>query len=92
MFLIKGLLVFGLLAAGTYFLLTGFGVEVPLIKYQGFEGQRVPAGVVLLIAGIALAYFWKITETTSKKETASTSADGSSKFTSETKTERKGIR
>ena len=92
MFLTKGLLVFGLLAAGTYFILTGLGIEVPLIKYKGFEGQRVPAGVVLLIAGIALAYFWKITETTSTKTTNTTSPDGASKFTSETKSERKGIR
>jgi hypothetical protein len=68
-FLLKWLLVFGLLAAGTVFLLAGLGVEVPAIKFQGFEGQRVPAGVVLLIAGIVLAALWRVTITTSVKET-----------------------
>jgi hypothetical protein len=78
MFLLKWLLVFGLLAAGTVFLLTGLGMEVPAIKFQGFEGQRVPTGVVLLIAGIALAAFWRVTITTSVKETK---PDGTSRET-----------
>lgn len=68
MFLLKWLLVLGLLATGTVFLLTGLGMEVSAIKYQGFEGQRVPAGVVLLIAAIALAALWRVTSTTSVKE------------------------
>lgn len=61
MFLLKWLLVVGLLATGTVCLLTGLGMEVPMLKYQGFEGHRVPAGVVLLFAGIALATLWRVT-------------------------------
>jgi hypothetical protein len=68
MFFGKWLLVLGLLATGTVFLLTGLGMEVPAFKYQGFEGQRVPAGVVLLIAAITLAALWRVTSTTSVKE------------------------
>jgi hypothetical protein len=67
MFFLKWLLVLGLLAVGTFFLLTGLGIEVPAIKYQGFEGERVPAGAVLLVAGVALAALWHVRHTTSEK-------------------------
>lgn len=67
MFFFKWLLVLALLAVGTLFLLTGLGMEVAVIKYQGFEGERVPAGVVLIIAAIALAALWRVTSTNSAK-------------------------
>jgi hypothetical protein len=69
MFFFKWLLVLGLLGIGALFLLTGLGIEAPVIKYQGFEGQRVPAGVVLIAAGIALAVLWRVSSTTSIEET-----------------------
>ena len=92
MFFLKWLLVLGLLATGAYFLLTGLGIEVPVVKYQGFEGQRVPAGVVLLIAGIALASLWRIRTTTYSKETRTSQPDGTSTTTSEKSEDRTGIR
>ena len=73
---LKWLLVFGLLAAGTFFLLRGLGIPVPLIKYKGLEGHQVPAGVVLLAAGIALASLWKVS-TEESSGTTTTSEDGS---------------
>ena len=91
MFFLKWLLVLGLLAAGAFFLLTGLGIEIPVVKYQGWEGQRVPAGAVLLAAGIPLAYFWKIQVTTSTKET-SFGPGGLPKWTKETKRTKKGIK
>ena len=58
--LLKFVLVLGLVAVGVYFLLKGFGVAVPLIKYKGAEAHDIPAGVILVILGIALARLWKI--------------------------------
>jgi uncharacterized protein (UPF0333 family) len=49
------------------------------------EGQNVPAGVVLLAAGIALAYFWKVTVTEETSETTNTSKDGTTETTTKTK-------
>src|SRR5882762_2004677 len=73
--LLKFVLVLGLVAVGVYFLLKGFGVAVPLIKYKGAEARDIPAGVILVILGIALARLWKIetsrtviTETTRQKD------------------------
>lgn len=67
--LLKFILILLLLVAGICFLLKGFGVTMPLIKYKGAEAHDVPAGVVLVILGIALARFWKITSTTVTKKT-----------------------
>jgi len=56
----KWVLVLGLLATGTFFLLHGFGVDIPSIEYKGLKAQNVPAGLAILAAGIALAALWKI--------------------------------
>jgi type III secretory pathway component EscR len=84
--LLKWILMLGLLVAGTFFLLTGVGVPLPLIKYKGLVSQNVPAGVVLLAAGITLSRFWKITVTEETTETTSTSKAGTTKTTTTTKT------
>jgi hypothetical protein len=61
MVFLKWILVLGLLVAGVLALLAGLGVGVPFVKYEGLEAHGVPAGGVILIAAIALAFFWKIT-------------------------------
>lgn len=77
--LLKIILVSALLVAGAVFLVIGIGVEIPLVKYQEFEAYGVPAGLVLLATGIALAYFWKVskTETVEQTNTTTTDDDGS---------------
>lgn len=60
--IVKGFLIIVLLACGTVSLLVGFGAEIPYVKYKEIEAYGVPAGVLLLAAGIALARFWKIEE------------------------------
>ncbi len=61
---LKWLLVLGLLVAGAFFLATGLGVQIPLVEYKGLTAHGVPAGIALLVAGVALAVLWKITSTT----------------------------
>ncbi len=77
--LLKWVLVLALLVGGAFFLATGLGVEIPVVKYKGLEAHGVPVGIALLAAGVALAALWKITMTTIVEETSSeTSSDGSS--------------
>jgi hypothetical protein len=87
-FFIKSVFVAVLLLAGLGALLKGWGVEVPVIKFKGFEASGVPAGLVLLAAGIALAKFWPVKTTTVK--TTKTSPSGETTVT-ETRID-KGIR
>jgi ABC-type uncharacterized transport system permease subunit len=89
---LKWILVLGLLVAGVFSTLTGFGIQVPLLKYKGLEGQNIPAGVVLIVAGICLAYFWKITIIEETSETISTAADGSTKSIKKTKISKRFMR
>ncbi len=74
--LLKWSLVLGLLILGVWSLLTGLGVEVPLIKFKGLEAQGMPAGAVILAVAVALAYFWKIS-VRRKEETVETTGDES---------------
>jgi len=78
--LLKWIMVFGLLAGGGLFLLKGTSVEIPLVKYKGIEAYGVPAGIAMLAAGIALAYFWRITRRTVIETTETSSSDGTKKI------------
>jgi amino acid transporter len=66
MAILKWLLIVGLAVVGVFALFNGLGTPLPYIKYRGLETYGVPAGLVCLVASIAMAYFWKIsaTETT----------------------------
>jgi hypothetical protein len=70
LFIAKGLIIIGMLVAGTYVLLYGLGIDTPLIKYKGFEGHQIPAGVILLATAILVARFWKISVKKKNGETA----------------------
>ena len=91
MFLVKAILVAGLLAGGAFFLLNGLGVDIPFIKYKGAEGRDLPAGVVLFLFGALLAIFWKVSETSTTEESSTSGPGGTFKFTKKTKSEKKGI-
>lgn len=67
--LLKFILVLGLLAVGALFLLKGLGFDVPTLKFEGLEARDTPAGIALLIIGVALARFWKIRHTTTITKT-----------------------
>ena len=86
---LKFSLVASLLAAGAYFLLKGLGVDIPIFEYKGAKAYDIPAGVALLVVGIALARVWKIrTSQTVATQTTTRAKDGRSKTTNlETKSE-----
>lgn len=89
--LMKVLLVFVVLLAGILFLAAGLGSNIPFVKYKEIEAYGVPVGVVLLVIGVALATFWKVstTKTIERRHTETESdIDGTTTTTttSETKT------
>jgi hypothetical protein len=80
--LLKFVAVMTLLLGGAFFLATGLGVEISLLKYKELEVYGIPIGVALLITGVALARFWKVRRTEYAEETVTYSAaDGSSTTT-----------
>lgn len=80
--LLKFVAVMTLLLGGALFLASGLGVEISLIKYKELEVYGIPVGVALLVAGVALARFWKIRRTEYAEETITHStADGISTTT-----------
>jgi hypothetical protein len=60
MFFLKWVLVLGLFALGAVFLVNGLAIEIALVKYKSLEAHGLPVGIAFLVAGVALAYFWKI--------------------------------
>ena len=74
--LIKWLLVIALGCGGTLFLAHGIGIETPLDKYEGSSASAIPVGLGILLAGFALAAFWKI-DTHNSGFDNENSADGS---------------
>ena len=67
--LMKWSLIVFLIAGGLFFTLTGLGIDVPVVKFNGFEANNLPAGIALLLVAVALAYFWRITYEYSFDET-----------------------
>ena len=70
LFLAKYGLMLGLLAIGVLLLFRGGDSvsSLPFLKYKELEAHRVPAGIVLIAAAIALAYFWRIEVTEERKK------------------------
>ncbi len=84
---LKTILVAALLAAGVVFLATGLGVEIPVLKYEKLEAYGVPAGIALIVAGVLLAVFWKVSHTeinTTTRTETTTTGDGESSTTTTT--------
>ena len=80
-------LVLLLLVAGILFLAGGIGVTLPLVKYEGIEATGVPVGIALVVAGIVLAAFWKVSTTTTVEKTSTETLDGIS-VTTKTETKK----
>lgn len=75
--ILKVVVVVGLLYFGTTFLLRNVGVELPMLKYKGLEAKNIPAGVILLAAGIAIAKLWSV-RWSETRTTTTTHPDGGS--------------
>jgi hypothetical protein len=64
MLLVFGVLKWSLVAAleiaGVVLLILGLGVQIGSLSFRGLEVAGVPAGVVVMAAGVALAHFWTI--------------------------------
>ena len=67
-FLIKCLVMLAMFGLGAVFLLNGIGTDIALIKFRGFEASGVPAGLALVAGGVALAYLWDTSSTTTKTQ------------------------
>lgn len=89
--LFKSLLVFFFLAAGVIVLMSGLNIEIPLVKFKGLEAHQIPVGIAIILAGVALAYFWKVSEETIES-TSSTSDGSGTTYTKTTKTTYKGFK
>jgi len=76
---IKRVVLVLLFVSGIVLLVLGYGAGIPLVKYKDWEVRSVPAGVVLLAAGILIAWLWKVKYT--KETTVITSPDGGSTTT-----------
>jgi hypothetical protein len=59
---LKFIVIVGLFVAGGYFIAKGLGAPLPFVDSAWVKTASVPAGVLLLAAGVAIAYFWKVTE------------------------------
>jgi hypothetical protein len=74
MSILKFFLVLSLAIVGTWLLLAGHGVGIPVVEYKGLKASNVPAGVVVLVIAVAIARLWVIktveTETVRTIETA----------------------
>jgi len=53
---IKRVVLVLLFVSGIVLLVLGYGAGIPLVKYKDWEVRSVPAGVVLLAAGILIAW------------------------------------
>jgi hypothetical protein len=72
---LKFIVVAGLFVAGAYFIAQGFGAPLPFVNSKWVQTSSVPAGALLLAAGVAVAYFWKVTQ--SKKTTVTVTEETS---------------
>lgn len=80
-FLLKWILVLALLVGGAFFIATGIGAEISLVKYKGLEAHGVPAGILSLVIGVALAALWKISTTTTTETETCTERSNDDKST-----------
>jgi len=76
-YLVKWIMVLGLMCAGALYLAHGIGIETPLAKYGEPGFGSVAVGLGIFAAGSALAAFWRI-ETNTAIFDRESSVDGSS--------------
>jgi hypothetical protein len=67
MFAMKALSVLFCMVAGVALLVAGLGGNVPLIKFREAAAYGVPAGIGVMLVGVLLAAFWKVSSTTTER-------------------------
>ena len=72
-FAVKVLLVVGLFGAGLWLLLAHAGLLIPHISYKGLDAYGLPVGIGLMVIGVAVLCFWRISDET---ETTTTTQKG----------------
>ena len=65
-------LILMLCVSGIFFLSRGFGMPIPYLEYGAMEAWNILAGAVLLAAGMACGFFWKL----SRSETRGRHGEG----------------
>jgi hypothetical protein len=63
---IRGLVIALLMILAAFFLGVGPGVRIPLLPWRWVAARDIPIGIVLVLAGLAVARFWMIPEDESK--------------------------
>lgn len=46
--------------SGVFIMSRGFGMPIPYLEYGALEAWNIAAGAVLLAAGVAFGFFWKV--------------------------------
>jgi hypothetical protein len=69
MFLVKTLLILGLMVCGAFFLAVGLGASIPHLEYHGLMVRDMPIGCVFILAGLGIARWWNISRTQTTEET-----------------------
>lgn len=83
---LKFVVIAGLMIGGAFFLAKGLGVDIPLIEYEGLKAQNLPVGVVLLVVGVLIAKFWKVSKKETVERTTTTTTSDGSQTTTTTRT------
>ncbi len=65
-----------LCVSGIFFMSRGFGMPIPYLEYGALEAWNIPAGAVLLAAGVAFGFFWKVSRSETHVESQGESRDG----------------
>ncbi len=56
----RGLVIAVLMILAAFFLGVGAGARVPLLPWRWVAARDIPIGIVLVLAGLAVARFWAI--------------------------------
>ena len=61
---------------GIFFMSRGFGMPIPYLQYGALEAWNIPAGAVLLAAGVAFGFSWKVSRSETREEGHGEGRDG----------------
>ena len=65
-----------LCVSGIFFMSRGFGMPIPYLEYGALEAWNIPAGAILLAAGVAFGFFWKVSRSEIHMASQGESRDG----------------
>jgi uncharacterized membrane protein len=84
--ILKFVVIAGLMIGGAFFLAKGLGVNIPIVEYNGLKAQNVPVGIALLVIGVLIARFWKVTKKVTQETTSTTTTKDGTETTTTTTT------